>query len=113
VTIWAHVCLDPTEEAVQAAKRFVSAYVRVPGYDRNFVRQGFGDLVNAAKAAPSVREVRAMIPEQLLVESLGFGTRAEIRARLDAYRELGVEIALVPATTVDPGARRTLAALAS
>jgi probable F420-dependent oxidoreductase len=113
VTIWAHVCLDPTEEAVEAAKRFVSAYVRVPGYDRNFVRQGFGELVAAAKAAPSVREVRAMIPERLLVESLGFGTLTDIRARLDAYRELGAEIALVPATTIDPGARRTLAALAS
>ncbi len=113
VTIWAHVCLDPTEENVAFSKRFVSGYIRVPGYDRNFAFQGFGDVVEAAKAAPSAREVRALIPDELLVESLGFGSLAEIRARLDAYRELGVEIALVPNTTTDPGGVRTLTALAS
>lgn len=113
VTVWAHACLDPTQEAIDAAKRFVSGYVRVPGYDRNFIRQGFGDVVAAAKQAPSTREVRALIPDELLVTALGFGSLREIRARFDAYREVGVEIALVPATFIDPGARRTLRELAS
>ena len=111
VTVWAHVCLDPTEESVAFAKRFLAGYIRVPGYDRNFALQGFGSVVEAAKAAPSAREVRELIPDELLVSALGFGTLAEIRQRLDAYRELGVGIALVPSTVADPGGVRTLTAL--
>jgi len=113
VTVWAHVCLDPTEENVAFSKRFIAGYVRVPGYDRNFALQGFADVVEAAKAAPSAREVRGLIPDELLVTALGFGTRTEIRARLDAYREVGVGMAIVPSTVTDPGAVRTMTALAA
>lgn len=113
VTVWAHVCLDPTEESVAFAKRFLAGYIRVPGYDRNFALQGFGDVVEAAKAAPSAREVRELIPEALLVSALGFGSLTEIRQRLDAYRELGVGLAIVPSVVADPGAVRTLRALSA
>ncbi|MDH4148045.1 MAG: LLM class flavin-dependent oxidoreductase [Acidimicrobiia bacterium] len=113
VSIWAHLCLDPDEAAFDAGRRFVSGYVRVSGYDRNFAAQGFGAVVDAARAAPSTRDVRALIPDELLVEALGFGSLADIAARLDAYRELGVDVALVPNTSTDPGGVRTLAAIAS
>lgn len=112
VSVWAHVCLDPDDEAAAAARRLLSGYVRAPGYDRNFINQGYGDMVAAAKAAPSAREVRDLIPDEFLRDALGFGSLADIRRRLDGYREVGVEIALVPSTTIDPGGRRTLAALA-
>ena len=111
VTIWAHVCLDPTEESVAFAKRFLAGYIRVPGYDRNFALQGFGSVVDAAKSAPSAREVRELIPDELLVSALGFGSLTEIAQRLDEYRELGVAMALVPSTAADPGGVRTLTAL--
>ena len=65
VTVWAHVCLDPDDIAVDATKRLLWGYVRAPGYDRNFVAQGFGELVEAARAAPSAREVRELITEEL------------------------------------------------
>lgn len=112
LTVWAHVCLDPSGAAIEAAKRLLSGYVRVPGYDRAFVAQGFADLVNAARAAGSAREVRELIPDEFAIEVLGMGTLADIRARLDGYRELGVGIALVPNTADDPGGQRTLRALA-
>jgi probable F420-dependent oxidoreductase len=113
VTVWAHVCLDPTQESIAFAKRFLAGYIRVPGYDRNFALQGFGSVVDAAKAAPSAREVRELIPDELLVSALGFGSLAEIRQRLDEYRALGVGIALVPSTAADPGGVRTLTALSA
>ncbi len=112
VTVWAHMALDPTEETAAFARRFLSGYVRVPGYDRALVAQGFGDVVEAARAAPSAREVRDLIPDQMLVDVLGFGDAAFLRSRLDAYRDAGVVAALVPNTATDPGAVRTLEALA-
>ncbi len=111
VTVWAHVCLDPTEASVAFARRFLAGYIRVPGYSRNFALQGFGGVVDAALRAPSAREVRELIPDELLVSALGFGSLAEIRQRLDEYRALGVDMAIVPSTAADPGAVRTLTAL--
>lgn len=113
VTVWAHVCLDPTQENIDFGKRFLSGYVRVPGYDRGFALQGFADIVAKAKAAPSAREVRGLIPDELLVSALGYGSLVDVRNRLDAYLDLGVGIALVPATLTDPGGVRTLQALAA
>ncbi|MPY92370.1 MAG: LLM class flavin-dependent oxidoreductase [Acidimicrobiia bacterium] len=112
VTVWAHVALDPSEQTVAAARRFVSGYIRVPGYDRAFAAQGFGAVVEAARAAASTREVRGLVPDELLVEVLGLGDLSTLRARLDAYREAGAHPALVPSVVADPGAVRTLAALA-
>jgi hypothetical protein len=60
----------------------------------------------------TAREVRELVPDELLVEVLGFGDAAALRARMAAYRELGVQPALVPSVVADPGAARTLAALA-
>ena len=70
-------------------------------------------MVDAAKAAPSAREVRELIPDELLVSALGFGSLAEIHQRLNEYRALGVGIALVPSTAADPGGVRTLTALSA
>ena len=47
------------------------------------------------------------------MDALGFGTRADLLQRLAEYREVGVAIALVPNAASDPGAERTLAALAT
>jgi alkanesulfonate monooxygenase SsuD/methylene tetrahydromethanopterin reductase-like flavin-dependent oxidoreductase (luciferase family) len=113
VTVWAHAALDPTEETFAASRRFISGYIRVPGYDRVIAAQGFGDVVDAARLAPSAREVRDLVPDELLVEVLGFGDGDAVRARMAAYQELGVQPAIVPSVVADPGAVRTLEALAS
>ena len=112
VTVWAHAALDPTEETFAFARRFIAGYIRVPGYDRIIAAQGFAAVVEAALQAPSAREVRELVPDELLVEVLGFGDGPALRARMAAYQELGVQPALVPSVVADPGAAQILAALA-
>ena len=113
VTVWTHVTVDPSEETRTAARRFLATYLRVPGYDRVLAAQGFADLVERASWAGSAREVQSLVPDEMLASVLGFGDRAAARARLDAYRELGVAVAVQPAT-LGPAAvtEATLEALA-
>jgi probable F420-dependent oxidoreductase len=112
VTVWVNVALDPTDESAAAARHLLGPYLRVPGYDRSFVAQGFGEAVDAARGVASAGEARALVPDRMLVDIAGFGDAATLRARLDAFRERGVHVAVLPAVAADPGGLRALEVLA-
>ena len=111
VTVFTNVALDPTEASAAAGRRLLAGYVRVPGYDRAMVAHGFGEVVERAHRASSLREIEGLIPERMLVDVLGFGDADALRARLEAYRELQVDVAVNTSTAADPGGLRALDAL--
>ena len=112
VTVWTHITVEPTEADVSAARRFVGGYLRAPGYDRILARQGFGDAVEAARTR-SAKDAVELVTDEMLAVITGFGSVADARARVDAYREQGVEVALMAgAARPGEGTARTLEALA-
>lgn len=112
VTVWAHATIDPDERTVRAARRWLGAYLKVPGYDRLLARQGYAAAVEAARSR-SPRDAAELVDDALLHLAAGFGDTATVRARLDALAAHGVTVALMPGA-VRPGEEtaRTLAALA-
>jgi len=112
VTVWTHVTVDPSDADVRAARRFIGAYLRVPGYDRMLALHGYADAVAAARGR-SAREAAELVTDEMLRTVTGFGSAADARARVDAYRSHGATVALMPGA-VRPGAAtgRTLEALA-
>jgi probable F420-dependent oxidoreductase len=112
VTVWVHCCVDPDDDAVAWGARFLSGYVRAPGYRDAIAAQGFRSVVDAADAAGNARAIRDLIPREMLTAVLGFGTAAEIRARIAAFEATGAEVAVNPSLAIDPAGARTLGAVA-
>lgn len=112
ITVWVHCCCDPDDETIARGKRFLSGYVRAPGYRDVIAGQGFESVIRAAGEAGNARAIRELIPEEMLQRVLGYGTAAEVNQRVAAFRALGLETAVVPSITHDPGGRACLAAVA-
>lgn len=110
VTIWMHTAVEATSDGVEVARRFVSGYLRAPGYIEEFERQGFGEITRAASEVPT-RELSALVSDDLLHGLFAMGTAAEAQARAVAYEALGIEVAVVPLTQGDPEGLRSLEAL--
>jgi len=106
VKAWTVVAL-PASSIVKTVPRPAPPWVVVPYSAPSAAR------TSAARAGTPPGELLARVPPELC-RAIGLvGTEAEVRARIDEYREAGVdEIAIVPATAGDPGGRRTLEALA-
>lgn len=112
VTVWVHCCVDPDDDALAWGARFLSGYVRAPGYRDAIAAQGFRSVVDAADAAGNARTIRGLIPHEMLTAVLGFGTAEQVRARIDAFAATGAEVAVNPSLAIDPGGLRTLGAVA-
>ncbi len=113
ITVWVHCCCDPDEETVARGKRFLSGYVRAPGYRDVIAGQGFASVIAAAAEAGNARAIRELIPAEMLQQVLGYGSAADIQQRVRSFRELGLETAVVPSITHDPGGRACLSAIAA
>ncbi|MGD9751131.1 MAG: LLM class flavin-dependent oxidoreductase [Acidimicrobiia bacterium] len=113
ITVWVHCCCDPDEETVARGKRFLSGYVRAPGYRDVIAGQGFESVIAAAAQAGNARAIRELIPTEMLQQVLGYGTASEIQQRVRSFRALGLETAVVPSITHDRGGRACLAAIAA
>lgn len=112
VTVWTHASIDPDERDIRAARRWLAAYLKVPGYDRVLATQGFGDAVDAARRVPS-KEAAELVTDEMLRVVAGYGDDAAVRQRVEDLLAHGVDVALMPGA-VRPGAvtERTLGALA-
>lgn len=120
VCLWQTVALGPAADLSEASRRQIaaqlSAYLAAPGYRDLFIEAGARDLVERARAG----EPRAALAEELsrdvllrFVLSGCWDEPTKLFDDLDRRYAAGVdEIALVPATAEDPGAARTLVALA-
>lgn len=113
IATWVPVALEPGEATLSQLAGQIAAYLAPPGYGESFIELGFGELVAAARGGMRRAELASAVPVELLRMLCAIGTRAEIAARLSAYRTAGAShIGIVPATAEDPAGARVLEALA-
>lgn len=111
--IWLAAAVDPTAETLAQIAMGKVGYLAAPGYGEMYAEAGFGDLVEFARTRPHPKELLAAIPPDLLDAVALIGSADDIRSRVQAYRDAGIdEICIVPATAGDDGGERTLRALA-
>lgn len=110
---WIPAAVDPDPESHAELLAGLVGYLEVPGYGEMFTAAGLGRAVEMAKAGATHDELMAAMPHDA-VRNIGLvGDIETIRTRLDEFAAAGLdEIALDPATAGDPGAERTLSALA-
>lgn len=115
VAVWLAASVDPQPEDRDALVRSKTGYLAAPGYAEMFEEAGFTELVALARTRPHPRDLRAAIPDDEMIDAVCLGGSIDhVQRRIDEYFAAGVdEICVVPSTASDPGARRTLAALAS
>lgn len=110
---WVPVALDPSPATRLQLAQQLAAYLPAPGYGEMLIAAGFGEAVERARGGLPRRQIAELVGDDLIGAVGAIGSIDEIVARLQAYREAGADIvAVVPATADDPGAARTLAALA-
>jgi probable F420-dependent oxidoreductase len=109
LAVWVPVALDPDEAAFTQLARQLVVYLAAPGYRDMFVEAGFGETVRLARSGVHPREVLAAIPRELISAIAAVGDDEAVLATLESYRRAGAdEVAIVPVTAHDPGARNTL-----
>ncbi len=109
LTAWIPVAIDPGDAAMSQLARQLVVYVGAPGYGEMFAEAGFGDVVALARSGAHPRNVLASIPAALARAIGAVGSTDEVRARIAEFRQAGVdEIAVVPVTAEDAGAKRLL-----
>jgi probable F420-dependent oxidoreductase len=110
---WIPAAVDPTPDARAQVLQSLVGYLEVAGYGEMFVDAGLGAAVEMAHAGAGRDELLAAIPAEA-ADRIGLvGDLATVHDRLAAYAAAGLdEVVLVPATAGDPGAERTLTALA-
>ncbi len=84
---------QPFEEAREAARRMLAAYVTVPVYEAYFRGLGWGEridpMVEAWRAGDRARAVE-LVPDSLAREVFIFGGPAEQRSRLEEFAARGI-----------------------
>jgi probable F420-dependent oxidoreductase len=110
---WIPAAVDPGPETYAELASSLAGYLEVAGYGEMFTAAGLGRAVELAKGGATHDELVAAMPEDA-TRNIGLvGDADTIAARLDEYVAAGLdEIAVDPATAGDPGAERTLSALA-
>ncbi|AKU09636.1 MULTISPECIES: LLM class flavin-dependent oxidoreductase [Haloferax] len=90
---------DDPDEARRAAAEHVAYYLRdVPGYyDRAAEQAGFGDEVEAVRAAPTTEAGARELSADFLDLVALVGTPDDVRGRLAELREMGVDLPVVRA----------------
>jgi probable F420-dependent oxidoreductase len=113
LAVWVPAALDPGQATLGQLAAQIAVYLGPPGYGEMFTALGFGALVDAARAGRPRAELATDVPRALLDAVGALGTRAEVTARVAAYRRAGADdVAIVPATAEDPAGRTLLSALA-
>lgn len=110
---WIPAAVDPDPESYAELMSSFVGYLEVAGYGEMFTAAGFGRAVELAQQGATHDELIGAMPDDA-ARNIGLvGDVETIRARLVEYADAGLdEIALDPATAGDPGAERTLSALA-
>ncbi|MPZ53719.1 MAG: LLM class F420-dependent oxidoreductase [Acidimicrobiia bacterium] len=109
---WLPAAIDPSDEALRRLKESVVGYLRVAGYDDVFITAGLEDVVTMAREGVATNHLVDALPDDV-VNLVGLGGNIDqVRQRLDAYRDAGLdEVAIVPVTAGDPGGEHTLSVL--
>jgi probable F420-dependent oxidoreductase len=109
---WLPAAVDPTAHSYTQIMGSIAGYLTVRGYSETFTAAGFGEAVEMARAGATPTQLLAALPQEAAGTVGLVGDVRAVRARLDAYAAAGLdEVAIVPATSGDPGGERTLTAL--
>jgi alkanesulfonate monooxygenase SsuD/methylene tetrahydromethanopterin reductase-like flavin-dependent oxidoreductase (luciferase family) len=97
-------CVDSDRAAAAAAMRHaLSFYVRLPNYQDYWSEAGYADEMQAIRKALAAREddrIQSLMSDRWLDDVTLYGTMAQIRDGVDAWREAGVRtVVLVPSST--------------
>jgi alkanesulfonate monooxygenase SsuD/methylene tetrahydromethanopterin reductase-like flavin-dependent oxidoreductase (luciferase family) len=80
-------------EALAAVRRGMTNFMTLPNYQRYFIEAGYADEVAAGQAAleaDSQPRLEASISERMASDICVFGTPADVRGQVAAFREAGV-----------------------
>lgn len=97
-------CIDADLAAAAAVmRRALTPYVKLPNYQRYWIEAGYETEIAAVRAALARGDddaVRTAMSERWLRDVTLFGTAAEVRDGIDAWRTAGVTtVILVPSST--------------
>ena len=112
VSVWLVAGVDPTAEGRAQVSRQLALYLSAPGYSQVLASAGMNEAVMAARQGARLSELAAMLTDEQVGQVAALGDRGEVVRRIDAYREAGAEVMVVPVTSGDPSGERTLSSLA-
>jgi alkanesulfonate monooxygenase SsuD/methylene tetrahydromethanopterin reductase-like flavin-dependent oxidoreductase (luciferase family) len=97
-------CIDSDHAAAAAAMRqALSFYVRLPNYQNYWIEAGYTEEMEAIRKAIAAGEadrIPSLMSDRWLRDVTLFGSMAEVRDGVDAWREAGVRtVVLVPSST--------------
>jgi alkanesulfonate monooxygenase SsuD/methylene tetrahydromethanopterin reductase-like flavin-dependent oxidoreductase (luciferase family) len=97
---------DDPDRAHRAAAQHIAYYLRdIPGYYGRVAEEaGYSDNVEAVKEAPSLDAAADVLDREFVDTIAVAGTPEQARARLDDYREAGVDMPVVRGPTYGVGA---------
>jgi alkanesulfonate monooxygenase SsuD/methylene tetrahydromethanopterin reductase-like flavin-dependent oxidoreductase (luciferase family) len=97
-------CIDSDHAAAAAAmRRALSFYVRLPNYQNYWIEAGYVEEMEAIRKAIAAGEedrIPSLMSDRWLRDVTLFGSMAEVRDGVEAWREAGVRtVVLVPSST--------------
>jgi alkanesulfonate monooxygenase SsuD/methylene tetrahydromethanopterin reductase-like flavin-dependent oxidoreductase (luciferase family) len=97
-------CIDDDRVAAAATmRRVLTPYVRLPNYQNYWIEAGFAEEMQAIRgaiAAGQEERIPALMSERWLRDVTLFGSAAEVREGVDAWRAAGIRtVILVPSST--------------
>lgn len=108
---WLPAIVEPSAEAIQQVMAHIAGYLTIGGYREMFIAAGFGEAVAKAESGAEVGELIEALPVEAPAIVGLVGSKSDIETRLHAYGRAGLdEIAIVPASTDEPTAEKTLRA---
>ncbi len=117
VSVWAPAAVaenGPSQVSIDQLRRGLVPYLAAPGYSDMFVRAGFADVIEAARAGAAPRELLSQVSDAMVATVGIVGTPADAREQLEAYRAAGVDsvVAVPSSTDSDPAGQETMELLA-
>ena len=117
VSVWAPAAVaenGPSQVSIDQLRRGLVPYLAAPGYSDMFVRAGFADVIEAARAGAAPRELLSQVSDAMVATVGIVGTPADAREQLEAYRAAGVDsvVAVPSSTDSDPAGKVTMELLA-
>jgi alkanesulfonate monooxygenase SsuD/methylene tetrahydromethanopterin reductase-like flavin-dependent oxidoreductase (luciferase family) len=98
------VCIDDDRAAAAAVmRRVLTPYVRLPNYQNYWIEAGYGEEMAAIRRALELREAERVahcMSDRWLRDVTLFGSAAEVREGIEAWRAAGVRTVIaVPSST--------------
>ena len=94
---------EMARQELKVMRRMLASYVRLPNYQNYWIEAGYADEMRAVRTALASGDdagVQAAMSDRWLADVTLFGTAAEVRDGVEAWRAAGVRtVILVPSST--------------